>query len=878
MDVHPAHLAGRIKPTVRTKDTHMQQLHQHQHQHQHQHKQQQQERSHRSYDQAALDRGSVPRGGRPRSPNALHTRLQAPPHAPAGRASSGALHGQPDEPGSGRRRKRGGRGRKKHNGGALRKTATTPGRSLATEPQQQQEAGPSSWGASSSVHARAPSPAEYPITEFVSPPPDLMSSLLDGPSRKRKRDEDDSSHQRQSKRPRWEDVLDTDTLVWVEGLRQMASDVLQRNGTLQLKTEGLLREIERLYEIVAEERWRIRLLEGLESDDLNAKNKFLSDEIHRLRHPAPRDESKRLDMYGDTDLSDADDSDDMNVRSELDEDEEYTYGNGEHLGYEAWNRRNNERNRRAGPSRSRVSPRAGASAPSRPQSRTASPSMWLHSPLRAPSPGGRTSRAPASRVGATPTASSSQREHGSRAYHGSVLGTPTAAVPRKDQRIEHAASMDEVEVVGTTINVSDDFAAPDLNDADTDHALAAAEHDQQAADSRAGNDLETLSLDEILTVVPRANPRVALREAVWNFMDGFRTPMPLGRYGHPYRQNWAWGSIDPRRIFKETSNGSKLPKSSSEFRQLAREAVMLPFAGRSLTQRVVVGWAHRDGILPMKGWYTEPDVVHEARSNPAKITSAVRRRNTVNRKKCILYTEWDLVDLDCNILMRMSRPRQPVRELKVQSGKDWNKIVWKALEYGWAKRRVATAISDREDDDEGEVFAGFDAVHEYDHGPQPYDGDGSAEDVFLHLRRCGFGLTRLVGKRHCARLKEAEMGAYLTRLNTLEQRRQALVDELCAKSNCGPQDLDIDVKKSFLSANVEYEDIPEGRSILCTCTKLARAHKYYFGNDGVLRYMEKNVVTGLESKYSPEEIVRIKEQEQTVRNIAAYKERFAGRM
>ncbi|EJD41158.1 hypothetical protein AURDEDRAFT_169747 [Auricularia subglabra TFB-10046 SS5] len=280
----------------------------------------------------------------------------------------------------------------------------------------------------------------------------------------------------------------------------------------------------------------------------------------------------------------------------------------------------------------------------------------------------------------------------------------------------------------------------------------------------------------------------------------------------------------------------------------------------------------------MAGWQPEPDVAHEARTNPAKITSAVRRRNAINPDNCILYTEWDLVDLDCHILMRMSRPRQPARELRLQSGREWNEMVWKALEYGWKKRRVATVIDDGEHGEhegEGEVFAGFEGVYEYDRGPQPYSGDGSPDSVFLHLRRCGFGLTRLVGKRDCARVEETEIGAYLTRLDSLERRREALIDDLCTAHKCAPQDLNNDVKKSYLAANLEYEPIPEGRSIIRTCTKLARAHKYYFGKDSVLRYVEKNVVTGPESLYSPEELARRKEQEQTRKNIEAYRKKHS---
>ncbi|EJD44716.1 hypothetical protein AURDEDRAFT_166202 [Auricularia subglabra TFB-10046 SS5] len=619
-------------------------------------------------------------------------------------------------------------------------------------------------------------PIPEPRTKFVPPPADLLSSLRDGPSRKRKRDhdDDDPTPAGRTKRKRWEDAFDNDTLEWLQQIRRLALDAMQDRGKLQLENEELVREVDRMREALAEDRWTIRVLRGLDDDMGNARLKFLAEEIDRLRHPPPRDDSKRYDMYGDTDLSDAYDSDDMNVRSELDEDEERAYGNGDHIGYDEWQKRSDERTRSAGPSRSRIEPRDTAPSSFRPPT---SPPRHRSSP-RQPSP---PRHPPHSRSDGPPVARRSGKPHIN------VSAPPdraSQAVSRKERRMEPAESMDEVDVVGTIVEADDDDDAPDLNDADADHALAAAERDHRTADSRTRDGLEEISLDAIVARLPKANLDAALREAVWNVTDGFRTPMPLGRYGHPYRAKWRWGDIDPRRIFKDSSNGSRLAKDSHDFKQLAQEAVTLPFAARSVTQRVVVGWAHRDGILPMAGWQPEPDVAHEVRSNPARISSAVRRRNTVNRDKLILYTEWDLVDFDCHLLMRVSRPRQQQRELKLQSGREWKELVWKALEYGWRRRCSATfAYAGQEDDDDGgETLAGFDAVQEYENGPQPYAGDGS--------------------KKSCARLEETEMGAFLTRINTHEQQRQALIDELAAKHKCKAQDLDEDVKKSYLTAHI----------------------------------------------------------------------------
>ncbi|EJD36132.1 hypothetical protein AURDEDRAFT_174808 [Auricularia subglabra TFB-10046 SS5] len=321
--------------------------------------------------------------------------------------------------------------------------------------------------------------------------------------------------------------------------------------------------------------------------------------------------------------------------------------------------------------------------------------------------------------------------------------------------------MDEVVMEGVTIDAIGDIDAPDIHDADVEHALAAAEQDQRALNDK----LISRSLDTILETLPHANLRAAMRETLWDFTSGYRLPMPLGRYGHPHLKNWSWGDIDPRRVFKDTYSGPKLTKDSAEFKRLALEAMTLPFAGRSVTQRVVVGWAHRDGILPLPGWRTEPDVMYEARSNPRKVTTAVRRQNSVNREKCLMYTDWDLVDFECMLLIRMSRPPNVPRALRqtVQVGNEWKDMIWDALMYGWGKRRTAWG-----NEDEDSVFADFEPVHEYEKGPQAYSGDGSATDVFTHLRRCGFGLTRLVGANSDGLTRVRRLDAFVNQKSSVK--------------------------------------------------------------------------------------------------------------
>ncbi|EJD33960.1 hypothetical protein AURDEDRAFT_176974 [Auricularia subglabra TFB-10046 SS5] len=816
-----------------------------------------------SYDKALYARDGRHTGGRRDSlERAIQSRGQTDPTVPQGHGSNGGPQRPAFESGAKgqvktHRGKRAGKSREarkaaqsqaKHGKSSSSKASSNSwGTSV---PSQQHHSGPSHSRATFAIHGRAgpshssshsPAPSQLPTLQYVSPPPDLMSALLDGPSRKRKRDESGgSAGEWPAKRHHWENNFDEDTRSWLDQLRHLATDALADSGKVQLEKEALAREVDFLREALAEERWNVRVLRGLEVEESGARWKYIEEEVRRLRHPPPRDDSKRYDMYGETDLSDASDSDDMFVRSDPGDGDD----NDSHRAY-------NER----------AKEHQGRTHTQLPHSRAVSPPRWLASPPHVPPP-------PAPR-------SSQHHAYGRHDGNGQSSRAPTAAVPRRDQRIEHAASMDEVEVEGAAIYASSGIDGPDLNDIDVEHALAAAEEDQRAAEVHAAAGLVERSLDAILASLPAADPNAALREAVWNFTQGHRTPMPLGRFGHPYRPGWRWGDIDPRRLFKDSISGSKLAKDSEEFRLLAREAVTLPFAARSVTQRVVVGWAHRDGVLPVDGWQREPDIMHEARSNPGKISSAVRRRNTVNPEKRIMYTEWDLVDLDCLLLMRMSRPPNVARQLRqtVKVGTDWHHQVWKALQYGWGKRRNPPRWHTSDEDED--VLADFPPVHEYENGPRPYNGDGTDEDVFLHLRRCGFGLTRLVGTKDCHALEETEMGAYITRVHTYDSRRKGLMNELAAKYACDAQDLDESVKSAYMAANMTFERIPEGRAIVRTCTKLARAHKYYFGQDGVLRYMVKNAVTGLEAMYSPEEIVRMKEQEESARKREADRERWA---
>ncbi|EJD33858.1 hypothetical protein AURDEDRAFT_177073, partial [Auricularia subglabra TFB-10046 SS5] len=375
---------------------------------------------------------------------------------------------------------------------------------------------------SANPNSHPPAPIDGPTLNFATPPPDLLSTLRDGPPRKRKRhDEDDSAHARSFKRRRWEDEFDADVRGWLYQVRSLAENELKKHGSVQLEKEALLREVELLRTSVAELRWDVNVLRGLSDETGNAHWEFVEEELHCLRNPPARDDSKHLNMYGDTDLSNASNTDDMYVHSELDDDDEYVHD--PRIGYGEWKKRHEEPRDRD-TSYTRTQPRANASR-ARPQSRPGSPPRWDQSRSRARSP--QRHPTPSTSCGILPNGAQDPK-----------VPRPTRAPPPLHPApapVEYAASMDEVVMEGVTIDAIGDIDAPDIHDADVEHALAAAEQDQRALNDK----LISRSLDTILETLPHANLRAAMRETLWDFTSGYRLPMPLGRYGHPHLKNWS---------------------------------------------------------------------------------------------------------------------------------------------------------------------------------------------------------------------------------------------------------------------------------------------------------------------------------------------------
>ncbi|EJD49709.1 hypothetical protein AURDEDRAFT_161266 [Auricularia subglabra TFB-10046 SS5] len=569
-----------------------------------------------------------------------------------------------------------------------------------------------------------------------------------------------------------EDEYHSEEAAWLEDVQRQAIAVLQVAGEHQITEERLQRDIDALRRDLAEARWEATVRRGAETDTgLERRREFIEAEIEKLRC-VPQDLASPRGAILETTCKEPFDGTVLFTRTSQGE-------------------------------RVRTTQHA---PPPRPQTPPAS-SDRVTSPHRRPQtlpllPRRLEQPALKQRDGA------SQRGSG----RAPVPSKPATARKIIVQPVP-ATDMSELQIEGTVVDARDRPKGAVLQDGteSAEEALAAA-----AADAAATAEPEfiALSLDEVLAKVPEARRDAAMHEAVWTLTSGFHTPMPLGRYGHPFRKGWLWGEIDPRRVFKACQSAEKGVQESAEYRRLAQEAVTLPFALRSMTQRIVVGWAHHEGVLPMEGWREEPDILFECRSNPDKVSFAVRRRNTVNRSKRLLYTEWDVVDLDCNLLLRLAKPENAPRKDR-RNAPRWVTTVSEALGYGAQHR------------------GDFVDVEEYGNGPQVYTGDSSPASVFLHLRRCGFALSRMTSES--GRVEDSELGAYLARIDRLDAQRSTLVAKL---RGSGPK-LGKKAEWPYLSAHMTLEPIPPDRPIARTSTSLLRDHRYYFGKDGVLRFTEK---------------------------------------
>ncbi|EJD40806.1 hypothetical protein AURDEDRAFT_170223 [Auricularia subglabra TFB-10046 SS5] len=679
------------------------------------------------------------------------------------------------------------------------------------------------------------------VMNFVPLPRTLHDSLWDGPSAKRKRHNSSRSRSRSPKRARWEDSLTLEQQEWVDQMRLQYTAVMLENAANDARIEVLEQHVSALQNDLARARWMLAEKDGTTGGKHQVD--FEADEVERLKNPPARPERTKDYIDGmDDSASDVDSEAEKRAAKKARREKQkkiiardkaasrvapsIQYPTAPFMDHavERWcsdGYYGDDTHAAVGDNGDELAcglqlPTPKATRRPSPAPTTVTPSARLHKSAAMPL------HSAIERPSQTVRADSVQR------------GCKAAPPPRLQQQQQAgkkrtpgkpALSMSDVVVVGTVLDAPAGYnEVLQHNDAYAEAAAAAAIADEELAQGSAG--FIAMSIDDVLDALPAARRKAALREDCWQMTNGGYAPLPLGKFGQPFCKGWLWGEIHPRRVFKDSYTGEKIARDGDDFRQLAYEAVQLPFSCRSVTQRVVVGWAHNDGILPVPGWRAEPDIMFQCRSNPDKVAFAVRRQNTVDKWKPTVYTEWDVIDLDCNLLLRLARPESLTQKDRKKKGEnkdesknkasDWMEWVWAALVYG-AKSRLD-----------------YVNVEEYPTGPCAYEGNGNVHEVFLHLRRCGFALERMTHESGV--VTKSELGAYVARYRNIIDQQKNLLKQL--DEMYGPKRA-LATEREYLSANTKLEGLQPGRPIVRTMTPLNKSYMYFFGKDGVLRFTEK---------------------------------------
>ncbi|EJD38762.1 hypothetical protein AURDEDRAFT_172253 [Auricularia subglabra TFB-10046 SS5] len=646
------------------------------------------------------------------------------------------------------------------------------------------------------------------VTRFVTPPRTLQDNLWNGPARKRKRGSS-RSRSRSPKRGRWEDSLDFETHDWVEEMRLQATNLFMDNGAKEGKIRMLEDKVAYLYRLLAETRWELAENTG----QTGGKNRFdfVEDEIDMMKNPpalAERIDDGLEDIYSEVD-SEVEKRQTKAHRKakqkEINAKDREAAANAPPIPYptaptfdspvDSWPGLDDADNSRVYGSH-HTAQATGAASPrglqhNRTSSARASSTLCTNANVSGasrPAPDDAAQNRPCHGVRA---------DGGQRGYKKTTQeAEPKPAKKRKQNKA--AQSLRDVHIEGMFVPSMSGVEGMSSSDDEIGYAVYAvnaAEEDERAV-QRPG--FIALSLDEVLEKLPKPRERslLRLREDLWQLTEGGCVPLPLGKFGQPFIKGWRWGEIQPRRVFKDSYTGEKLARDGGDFRRLAHEAVRLPFSCRSVTQRVVVAWAHRDGILPLPGWRSEPDVLHECRSNPDHVNYTVRQQNTVSDFPPRIMTQWDLIDPDLNLQLRLAKPENPSRKQCKDS--PWWGWVWDAVHYG------AQHMND------------FADVGEYEKGPRAYTGNGDAAELFLHLHRCSLALERMVSKT--GNLEDSDLGAFLVRHRRITHQQHELWLELEKESIAVK--VDLRTERAYLSAHTTVDPVPPNRPIVRTFTAM----------------------------------------------------------
>ncbi|EJD35678.1 hypothetical protein AURDEDRAFT_175257 [Auricularia subglabra TFB-10046 SS5] len=180
-----------------------------------------------------------------------------------------------------------------------------------------------------------------------------------------------------------------------------------------------------------------------------------------------------------------------------------------------------------------------------------------------------------------------------------------------------------------------------------------AEYDARPQDGAMGGPL--LGEQDVRGQLSGVNYRHSINAFLWQATERYHLPAPVGRFGHPFCRGWLWEDFNVKRLF-DRSRSDYIATTSPTFARLAHEAVQVPFSSRSAAQRQVVSTALKGSILPVDGAHPEPNVLQFCKENPALLPYAIRRHYTCDHDKGVVFTEWDAVDLEIYIILKMAAP------------------------------------------------------------------------------------------------------------------------------------------------------------------------------------------------------------------------------
>lgn len=332
------------------------------------------------------------------------------------------------------------------------------------------------------------------------------------------------------------------------------------------------------------------------------------------------------------------------------------------------------------------------------------------------------------------------------------------------------------------------------------------------ADELQTNNLRLSSLNALIRTTDTVNYLMPTAVILYQGTRGYRTPLPLGKFGQPFFAGWQWEVVNPRRLFRSTSSGLQYTVSDQIFQSLAHEAYTLPFACRSRIQRFVVAWALRNRILPIPSWQSEPDVLLECKFNPGRLPLAIRRSHSSNKVTKKLYTEWDILDLDCYIVYRMSRPSKRQRD----GGLNWPQVIQQALVHA---RDFQLELPQEES-----VFC---------NGPRQYEGSGEPLHVLQHLRSSGVSAERLLDP-------DSDFVTFMMRMKEYDDRRCSLDLEYDELMRRGGQQVRQDPRRTWVDAQIHIERVPEGHPVLRVAAVLQDGDRIAVGEDGIVRGVVTN--------------------------------------